>query len=96
MVDNTIIQWYYRSMADGMTVTNVRLPRQELLGYRQAALAMGKSFSQLVREALARMVQPVEVVVTRTARYQTFEEIEKIAVVSGPRNGARKHDEYLY
>jgi hypothetical protein len=42
------------------------------------------------------MVQPVEVVVTRTARYPTFEEIEKIAVVSGPRNGARKHDEYLY
>lgn len=39
-----------------LITTNVRLPREELLTYREYALSEGKSFSQLVREVLARAI----------------------------------------
>jgi hypothetical protein len=83
-------------MSNTLVVTNIRLPKEDLIDYRQLALSMGKSFSQLVREALARLIQPVEVKITKTRKYPAFEEIDKIAVNAGPRDAAQEHDKYIY
>jgi len=77
-------------------VTNIRLPKEDLVHYRQIALASGRSFSELVRELLARNLYPVEVPKTKKKKYPRFREIEKVAVSGGPRDGSTKHDRYIY
>ena len=78
-------------------VTNIRLPKEDLITYRQIALSSGKSFSELVREVLARFVHPAEVTVGRVKKkYPSFWEIDKIAVSGGPKDGSVKHDQYIY
>jgi len=75
--------------------TNIRLPKEDLIAYRQMAIASGKSFSQLVREILAQFNHPVEI--SKTAKkYPDFWEIEKVAVSGGPKDGSTKHDKYIY
>jgi hypothetical protein len=76
--------------------TNIRLPKEDLVFYRQVALASGKSFSELVREALAKNMHPVELPKKKNKKYPSFWEIEKIAVSGGPKDGSTKHDRYLY
>lgn len=78
------------------TVTNIRLPKEDLVHYRQIALASGKSFSELVRELLAQSLHPVVMPMTRKKKYPCFREIEKIAVSGGPKDGSTKHDRYIY
>lgn len=77
--------------------TNIRLPKEDLIAYRQIALSSGKSFSELVREVLAKFVHPVEVVARKAKKkYPSFWEIEKVAVSGGPKDGSIKHDQYIY
>lgn len=78
------------------TVTNVRLPKEDLIYYRQIALASGKSFSELVRELLAQSLHPVAMPKIGKKKYPNFREIEKIAVSGGPKDGSIKHDRYIY
>lgn len=83
-------------MADYVT-TNIRLPKEDLVNYRQIALSLGKSFSEFVREILAQFVHPVEVTIGKTKKkYPSFWEIEKVAVSGGPKDGSTKHDRYIY
>jgi len=76
--------------------TNIRLPKEDLIAYRQIAVASGKSFSQLVREVLAKFSHPVEISKTSSKKYPSFWEIKKIAVSGGPKDGSTKHDKYIY
>lgn len=78
-------------------ITNIRLPREDLMAYRQVALSMGKSFSELVREVLAKFVHPAEVTAGKAGKkYPSFWEIEKVAVRGGPKDGSANHDRYIY
>jgi len=76
--------------------TNIRLPKEDLIAYRQMAIASGKSFSQLVREVLAQFNHPVEISQNASKKYPDFWEIEKVAVSGGPKDGSTKHDKYIY
>ena len=76
--------------------TNIRLPKEDLIAYRQMAIASGKSFSQLVREVLAQFNHPVEISKTASKKYPDFWDIEKAAVSGGPKDGSTKHDKYIY
>jgi len=76
--------------------TNIRLPKEDLIAYRQMAIASGKSFSQLVREILAQFSHPVEISKMASKKYPDFWEIKKIAVSGGPKDGSLKHDKYIY
>ena len=50
-----------------MVATSIRLPKEELLLYRQIALEEGKSFSELVREELSKKIAPLKIPSTRLA-----------------------------
>ncbi|MFH1565601.1 MAG: hypothetical protein ABIB98_00160 [bacterium] len=76
------------------TVTNVRLPKQELVNYRELALSMGISFSELVRRVLARFAYPVTVS-KPTKTKVSFWEMEKIAIKGGVKNASVNHDKYI-
>lgn len=75
--------------------TNIRLPKDDLMNYREIALSMGKSFSEFVREVLAKFAHPVTIAETKK-KYPSFWEIDKIAVKGGPKDGALNHDKYIY
>lgn len=76
--------------------TNIRLPKEDLISYRQIALASGKSFSQLVREILAKFAHPVDIPMANLKKYPSFWEVEKMAVLGGPKKGSSEHDKYIY
>lgn len=77
-------------------ITNIRLEKEDLLHYRQVALSMGKSFSELVREMLAQYMHPIEISEKIKKKYPSFWEIKKVAVSGGPKDGSTKHDRYVY
>lgn len=94
MLDNTMVLWYSYSMND-YTVTNIRLPKQELINYRELALSMGISFSELVRKVLARFSYPPAI--TKVSKTKvSFWEIEKVAVKGGSKTASIDHDKYIY
>ena len=78
-----------------LVVTNIRLPKQELINYREVALSMGVSFSELVRNVLARFTHPVAIV-KPTKTTISFWDINKVAVKGGIRNASVNHDKYIY
>lgn len=83
-------------MSDYVT-TNIRLPKEDLISYRELALSMGKSFSALVRELLAKYTHPASVLpITKRKKQFSFWEIDKIAVKGGPKDGSVNHDKYIY
>lgn len=77
------------------TVTNIRLPKQELINYREVALSMGISFSELVRNVLARFTHPVAITKT-TKTSVSFWEVDRIAIKGGIKNASINHDKYIY
>lgn len=81
-----------------LVTTNVRIPREELLTYREYALSEGKSFSQLVREILAQAVMPAYVKTSAAAKKKkrSFWDIDKYAVKSGDPKASQKIDQYVY
>ena len=78
-----------------LVVTNIRLPKQELINYREVALSMGISFSELVRNVLARFTHPVTITKPTKANV-SFWEVDKIAVKGGVKNASVNHDKYIY
>lgn len=81
-----------------LVTTNVRIPKEELLTYREYALSEGKSFSQLVREILAQAVIPAPVKTRGVAKKKkrSFWDIDKYAVKSGDPKASQKIDQYVY
>ena len=81
-----------------LVTTNVRIPHDELLTYREHALNEAKSFSQLVREALARMVVPGEE--TRghvhKKKKRSFWDVGSHAQKLGDTKASQKADTYIY
>lgn len=78
-----------------LVVTNIRLPKQELINYREVALSMGISFSELVRNVLARFTHPVAIAKPTKTNF-SFWEVDKIAVKGGIKNASTNHDKYIY
>lgn len=76
--------------------TNIRLPEEELRMYRQTALERGKSFAQLVREALAKEVGVSTMEKRKKSKKRTFWDIGKYAIKGGGTHAARDHDEIIY
>lgn len=80
---------------NNVVATNIRIPKDELLVYREYALNQGKSFSQLVREILAQAVTPGP---TRKSRKKiSFWDVEKYAVsLKGGSKSSQEVDKYVY
>jgi len=80
-----------------LITTNVRIPKEELLTYREYALSEGKSFSQLVRDILAQAVMPVSVKTKNAGKKKrSFWDIGKYAIRSGDPKASQKIDQYVY
>lgn len=80
---------------NSIVTTNVRIPKDELLVYREYALSEGKSFSQLVREILAQAVTPGP---TRKSRKKiSFWDVQKYAVsLKGGSKSSQEVDKVVY
>lgn len=83
---------------NNMMTTNVRIPRDELLTYREYALNQGKSFSQLVREVLAKAVQPAASIIDKRkkTKKRSFWDIGKYAIRGGDPKASQNIDKYVY
>lgn len=93
-------------MASNLVATNIRFPKERLLTYRQIALEMGKSLSEFINEVMDDSAR--EIILTgktskrRPKRKMAWEDApiwnyKKYAKwASGIKNGARKHDKYIY
>jgi hypothetical protein len=81
-----------------LITTNIRIPEEELLTYREYALSEGKSFSQLVREILAQAIIPAPVKIKSVSKKKkrSFWDIDKYAVKSGDPKTSQKIDQYVY
>lgn len=81
-----------------LVTTNVRIPEEELLAYREYALNEGKSFNQLVREILARAILWRETHTPRTeaSKKRSFWDIDKYAVKGGDKHASQKVDDVVY
>lgn len=93
-MDQTIV----KTPSSSLVATNVRMPREELLTYREYALSEGKSFSQLVREVLARTIVPVPIKAKRSskAKKRSFWDIGKYAIKLGDPKASQTVDQYIY
>lgn len=86
------------NIKQSLITTNVRIPKEELLTYREYALSEGKSFSQLVREILAQAVMPAYAktkVVTKKKK-RSFWDIGKYAISIGDKKASQTADKYIY
>ena len=81
-----------------LVTTNVRIPEEELLTYREYALNEGKSFSQLVREILARaiLLPETHAHTIRTSKRRSFWDINKYAIKGGDIHASQKIDDVVY
>lgn len=77
-----------------LITTNVRIPQDELLTYREFALSEGKSFSQLVRDILAQAIFPSNIKYVCNKR--SFWDIGKYAVKSGDPKASQNIDKCVY
>lgn len=83
-------------MDNKLVTTNVRIPKDELLTYREYALNKGKSFSQLVREVLAKAIHPVAPVIDKRKKKRSFWDIGKYAIKGGDPKASQNIDKYVY
>ncbi len=80
-----------------IVTTNVRMPRDELLMYREYALSEGKSFSQLVREMLAKAVTPAPTNRATCSKKRSFWDIGEYAItIKGGNKSSQEVDKYVY
>jgi len=93
-----MIQTISRTKKQPLITTNVRIPQEELLTYREYALSEGKSFSQLVRDILAQMIVPAPIKTRGDSKTKkrSFWDISKYAVKSGDPKASQKIDQYVY
>ena len=78
-------------MRAGLVTTNVRMTRDKPVAYQEYALREGKSFSQLVRDVLARVVNPARV--ARVIGKRTLREMAEISVSFGDKKASSRTDE---
>lgn len=81
---------------DKIITTNVRIPAGELLTYRELALSQGKSFSQLVRDILAKAIIYSPEKIKRPAKKRSFWDIDNFAIKSGDAKASQKINKYVY
>jgi len=92
-------------MANNLVATNVRFPEDKLLTYRQIALEMGKSLSELINEVMDDTMR--EIVLTgKVSKKRTRKTVWEKAPIwnykkyakwaSGIKDGAKNHDKYIY
>lgn len=81
-----------------LVTTNVRIPEEELLTYREYALNEGKSFNQLVREILARAILWRDTSTPRTeaSKKRSFWDIHRYAIKGGDTRASQKIDDVVY
>ena len=81
-----------------LVTTNVRIPYDELLTYREYALSEAKSFSQLVREALARTIVTGQETHAHihNSKKRSFWDIGLHAKKIGDATASQKADTYIY
>lgn len=88
-----------------LTVTNIRLTKEELLEYRQMALAEGKSFSEYVREALGEKARGDMFGMKIGGNKKKQMDWEAAPIwnhwkyakwSSGIKDGSKNHDKYIY
>jgi hypothetical protein len=80
---------------NNLVTTNVRIPKEELLMYREYALSEGKSFSQLVRDMLAQMVVPAQPKKIHSKRI-SFWNTNQYSVKGGDPKASQSVDKYVY
>ena len=90
-----MISWYHILVMNNLVATNIRLPKEELSSYRELALSMGISFSQLVRKVLSGFAYPTTGSKISHPKISFFD-IEKISVRGGMKTSSIDHDKYIY
>ena len=85
-------------MNQKLVATNIRIPEDDLLAYRQYALEQGKSFSQLVRDSLAGLISRVGSfkIASNKKKKISFWDIEKYAVKGGDPKASQNIDKHVY
>lgn len=83
-------------MSKNIVATNIRLPKDELLSYRQIALEEGKSFSEFVRDELSKRVSPSAVSASPRRKKRSLWDIKRYAITAGTTKGSVEHDKDIY
>lgn len=86
-----------------LVATNIRLPREDLIAYRQMALEQGISFSEYLRIVLKKYSQQIlvkgkadmrKININHTREHEPIWNFRPFR--SGIKDGAKNHDKYIY